>query len=121
IPAFLSIRNPLEHDFGGELFDPDDVERVIRQARREGHDGVIIRNIRNFEGGDTSTTYIVFEPEQVKSAIGNRGTFDPSSPNILEQRAFHGSPHRFDRFSLQHIGTGEGAQAFGWGLYFAEN
>src|SRR5690606_19230066 len=85
IPAFLSIRNPLEHDFGGELFDPDDVERVIRRARREGHDGVIIRNIRNFEGGGTSTTYIVFRPEQVKSAIGNRGTFDPSSPNILEQ------------------------------------
>lgn len=37
----------------------------------------------------------------------------------LDQPAFHGSPHRFDRFSLEAIGTGEGAQAFGWGLYFA--
>lgn len=36
-------------------------------------------------------------------------------------RAFHGSPHSFDRFSLDKIGTGEGAQAYGHGLYFAEN
>lgn len=36
-------------------------------------------------------------------------------------RAFHGSPHSFDKFSLDKIGTGEGAQAYGHGLYFAEN
>jgi hypothetical protein len=36
-------------------------------------------------------------------------------------RAFHGSPHDFDRFDLSKIGTGEGAQAYGHGLYFAEN
>lgn len=34
-------------------------------------------------------------------------------------RAYHGSPHDFDRFSMDHIGTGEGAQAYGHGLYFA--
>ena len=36
-------------------------------------------------------------------------------------RAYHGSPHRFDRFSLDRIGTGEGAQAYGHGLYFADS
>tara|TARA_R110000868_G_scaffold27580_1_gene104432 strand:+ start:327 stop:1433 length:1107 start_codon:yes stop_codon:yes gene_type:complete len=36
-------------------------------------------------------------------------------------RAFHGSPHDFEKFSLSKIGTGEGAQAYGHGLYFAEN
>jgi len=35
--------------------------------------------------------------------------------------AYHGSPHTFDKFSLDKIGTGEGAQAYGHGLYFAEN
>ena len=35
-------------------------------------------------------------------------------------RAYHGSPHDFDAFSLDKIGTGEGAQAYGHGLYFAE-
>lgn len=36
-------------------------------------------------------------------------------------RLFHGSPHDFDKFSMAKIGTGEGAQAYGHGLYFAEN
>lgn len=36
-------------------------------------------------------------------------------------RAYHSSPHDFDRFDLSKIGTGEGAQAYGHGLYFAEN
>jgi hypothetical protein len=35
-------------------------------------------------------------------------------------RAYHGSPHDFDRFDMSKIGTGEGAQAYGHGLYFAE-
>ncbi len=35
--------------------------------------------------------------------------------------AWHGSPHDFDKFSLEHIGKGEGAQAYGHGLYFAGN
>lgn len=39
--------------------------------------------------------------------------------DLKEARAFHGTPHKVDRFALAKIGTGEGAQAFGWGLYFA--
>lgn len=34
--------------------------------------------------------------------------------------AYHGSPHTFDQFSIDKVGSGEGAQAFGHGLYFAE-
>jgi hypothetical protein len=36
-------------------------------------------------------------------------------------RAYHGSPHKFDKFDISKIGTGEGAQAYGHGLYFAGN
>ena len=35
-------------------------------------------------------------------------------------RAYHGSPYDFDKFDASKIGTGEGAQAYGHGLYFAE-
>jgi hypothetical protein len=35
--------------------------------------------------------------------------------------AYHGSPHQFDQFDMSKIGTGEGAQAYGHGLYFAES
>ena len=36
------------------------------------------------------------------------------------QAAWHGSPHDFDEFDLGAIGSGEGNQAHGWGLYFAK-
>ena len=36
-------------------------------------------------------------------------------------KAFHGSPHDFDEFSMDAIGTGEGAQAYGHGLYVADS
>ena len=37
------------------------------------------------------------------------------------QSAWHGSPYDFDKFDLGAIGSGEGNQVHGWGLYFAKN
>ena len=34
---------------------------------------------------------------------------------------YHGSPHSFNQFDMSKIGTGEGAQAYGHGLYFADS
>jgi hypothetical protein len=45
--------------------------------------------------------------------------YDPTRMNAFT--AYHGSPHSFDRFDISKIGTGEGAQVYGHGLYFAEN
>ena len=50
-------------------------------------------------------------PKWWKETSKNRDT-------INFQTAYHGTPHNFDRFSTSAIGTGEGTQAFGWGLYF---
>ena len=46
------------------------------------------------------------------------GTPTPNEPNII---AFHGSGADFDEFKVEKIGTGEGNQAFGYGLYFTES
>jgi hypothetical protein len=35
--------------------------------------------------------------------------------------AYHGTPHDFERFDMSKIGSGQGEQAYGHGLYFAEN
>jgi len=43
------------------------------------------------------------------------------APDAKYIRAYHGSPYDFDRFDASKIGTGEGAQAYGHGLYFAGN
>jgi hypothetical protein len=47
----------------------------------------------------------------------------PEEANALRMgiKAYHGSPHDFERFDSSKIGTGEGAQAYGHGLYFGEN
>jgi hypothetical protein len=52
-------------------------------------------------------------PEGVKAALAS----DPA----YAITAYHGGPHDFDRFDSSKIGTGEGAQAYGFGLYFAQS
>lgn len=64
------------------------------------------------------------EKEPYRAYRGQSGgseRIDSTGPdgNPLFQSAWHGTPHRFDEFSLDAIGSGEGAQAHGWGLYFA--
>lgn len=41
--------------------------------------------------------------------------------NAIAQNVYHGTPHEFENFSLQHVGTGEGAAAYGFGHYFTNN
>lgn len=45
----------------------------------------------------------------------------PGVKTTREMTAYHGTPHDFDKFDSSKIGTGEGAQAYGHGLYFAES
>ena len=48
--------------------------------------------------------------------------FLPAASQVRQGiKAYHGSPHDFDRFSTDYIDTGEGAQAYGRGLYFSES
>ncbi|MDI9369594.1 MAG: hypothetical protein QM446_01550, partial [Synergistota bacterium] len=61
-------------------------------------------------------------PREFSDMVGleiRQGREVAAGEEALYQTAFHGSPYRFSRFSLDHVGEGEGAQAFGWGLYFA--
>lgn len=64
------------------------------------------------------------------AAAANRGLDNLAAPDTLNTPGFrgqrgaivwHGSPHKFDKFDSSKIGTGEGAQAYGHGLYFAES
>jgi len=65
-------------------------EQLIREA---GFDGIQYeskigyRTIGGMSTSSKSVSWVVFEPTQIKSAIGNNGNFDPSDPNILHQFA----------------------------------
>lgn len=96
MPVYLSIKNPLalerytwaiasspevEIDESGvsliDFFDSGNGD-VTRYAKEKGHDGVLFQR-----GGETLA--VAFFPEQIKSATGNRGTFDGQDANILRQ------------------------------------
>jgi len=57
--------------------------------------------------------------------IGDREAFERQMaqvPNLMGATAYHGTPHTIKgKFDISKVGTGEGAQAYGHGMYFAEN
>lgn len=53
-------------------------------------------------------------------SLNEDGTLLDPDGTPLFSRAFHGSPYDFDKFSTDKIGTGEGAQSYGYGLYFTD-
>lgn len=58
---------------------------------------------------------------QTETFQGAPGEMSVTGPASFQIGAWHGTPHKVDKFSLDKVGTGEGAQAYGYGLYFAEN
>ena len=61
---------------------------------------------------------VQYEKGKINEALEE---LDKQEGNVYFQSAYHGTPHLFDKFSLSAIGEGEGNQAHGWGLYFAQN
>jgi hypothetical protein len=71
---------------------------------------------------DNEQYYCVFNSNQIKLADGSNNTFDSNNPDIRYEIGgiFQGTPHEFDKYSTDYMGTGEGQQVFGWGLYFTD-
>ncbi|MBL8420177.1 MAG: hypothetical protein JNK92_06025, partial [Dechloromonas sp.] len=63
----------------------------VRVAMRLGNDGAILRDVEDngseFDANESGDIYVVFDQGRVKSATGNRGTFDGSTPDIRYSRA----------------------------------
>ena len=78
MPVNLNIDNPLIHNQNSQYRDIT-FSDLIDQAKNAGNNGVIIRGTEDPLRG---SVYIPFDPTQIKSSIGNRGTWDPSDPNI---------------------------------------
>lgn len=92
--AYIKLDNPMVVDGMGQNWR-DAQKRgktsdVIEEARKNGHDGVIIKNVKDDYNNTKSTratdTYVVFDSNRIKS-VDNRGTFDPNDPNVFNQGA----------------------------------
>lgn len=84
MPVYLSLKNPeiIEFSKRGGFISADEMREMIVDAKWRGHDGVIIKG---WQDGSGEVQYVAFDPTQIKSATGNRGTFDATDPNILNQ------------------------------------
>ncbi len=71
-------------------------------------------------GGPTFTSGVNPDPliAAAGDAVAKFRAPTEKNPGII---AFHGSGADFDEFKLEKIGTGEGAQAYGYGLYFTDS
>ncbi len=122
---------------------PEQLPRGVSSLPGYGQTSPVAQGLLGFTG--RNPTYSVMDPqaqemsdayrlgEQASVASQLYGSvlpFAAASTMASAQRAgsllspltvFHGSPHRFSKFESKKIGTGEGAQAYGHGLYFAEN
>lgn len=81
----------------------ESMEEASQQLNKNGIEGI---SYYDSEDGDC---VVVFSDKAVNII------------NQYKQRAWHGTPYDFDAFDLSGIGSGEGNQAHGWGLYFAQN
>ncbi len=103
-------------------------DEIGYEAKQEGYDGVIVKNV--YDVGDSAwetaptdptTDYIVFKPNQIKSATHNSSDFSLSNDDIRFQTAYHGSSSDFEKFDLNYGLTGEGSMSFGYGVYVTES
>lgn len=91
----------------------------------------VSQNISNIQRGDANAiatrqqttgkleNYLI---EQATQKVQNTVAQDVRYKMIHNgTNLYHGSPHEFSKFSTDNIGSGEGNQSFGWGLYFTDN
>lgn len=102
MPVYLQMRNPLVLDGPGNVWsklqaiseqwgirlppaigegmapNPEWSKAFSAEAQARGHDGVVLPSTIG------QAEYMVFRPEQIKSAIGNSGLFDPESPSLTD-------------------------------------
>lgn len=59
---------------------------------------------------EDDTNYVIFKPEDMKITEHTKFSI----------KTYHGSQASFDHFDHSFMGSGEGAQAYGWGTYVSE-
>ena len=76
-----------------------------------GYIGIKYKAGRNFGGAEEGdTNYVIFKPEDMKITEHTKFSI----------KTYHGSQASFDKFDHSFMGSGEGAQAYGWGTYVSE-
>jgi len=108
-PAGLNGYSPLE------LLKESSMATLQREASRMGGGMISDPNMQD------RFSFSVMAPPPSRADMMMGGEQVMGMMPMAGITAFHGSPHKFTKFDMSKIGTGEGAQAYGHGLYMAEN
>lgn len=96
---------------GTEYDLPERTKGISKFLSSVGFTGIKYKAGRNFGGakkGDTN--YVIFKPEDMRITEHTKFSI----------KTYHGSQASFDKFDHSFMGSGEGAQAYGWGTYVSE-
>jgi len=109
---------------GDQAKNQDHASKILNEAGVPGHRYLDAHNRGQLDAAGSpaegTRNFVIYDDKSLKVVSRN------GQPVTQEQRKealdlWHGSPHKFDEFDLGKMGSGEGAQAQGWGSYLAEN
>lgn len=105
-PAYMDDFRKSKQELGEDAINED----VFSHLESKGFDHFL-------PYGKNSKEIVIFDPNKsTLPKFEDGGKVDNDGIT-----AYHGSPHDFEQFDVSKIGSGEGAQAFGHGLYFAQS
>lgn len=103
-------REEILYDENSDQREDGDVQRLLIERLEDlGYDGFIYDNKMEGEG----VSYAPFRPEQIKSATGNSGNYDPAEPSIVLRKGGNAMAGRA-RNKIADLFSGKSAKTFNW-------
>ena len=120
---YFVIRLTAEQGLNEIRFSPNDFNlyEIILDNKNSRITAAAVHKGTGSQTSNPASTVTIYE--MMKNVNDRHGNpyIDAQGDAVYHQSAWHGSPHDFDTFDLGAIGTGEGNQVHGWGLYFAKD
>ena len=85
LPVHAQLRNPYYWPKDRPIAKtPEESVIIGNQLREQGYDGIVVSNKHQSPEYAEHHEVIVFDPKRIKSATGNRGTYDVNEPEITK-------------------------------------
>ena len=116
----FSYGDGLKRKVNGLLQDPAGTVNLGAQRFAEDQNSLLaLMDQAGYTPGSKSVLQRPQDQQQARNSLADKAM--QSYGGLLGATVWHGSPHKFDKFDSSKIGTGEGAQAYGHGLYLADS
>ena len=116
----FSYGDTLKRRLGGLLSDPaGTVDLGVRRFAEDQNKLLSLMDQSGYTPGAQSVLQTPQDKQVARNELAKKAL--ETYGGLLGATVWHGSPHKFNKFDSSKIGTGEGAQAYGHGLYLAES